>query len=374
MAVGIDLTSLTSLLSALNGLNETQKYNISNAIFLEQFQTQNIKLTHPTFGGVINGNKIPIIDASESYDGFPYFDGCVLPQCTVSADWSEFSWCIKEIGCEVIICFKDLLPKFQAFFNVYRKMNEGDLESAFVEFIVTLFQNKHLNAEFRTAYLGVAGAEVDVSDTETPEMVPQPEIDGCDGFVTQMVAIADNDATHKVTITQNAQATVALQTLTGQQIYDYLADIYYKAATQPWFDASKMVWRLNRSIAMTLSAFFNTQKDLSQYNCDCIDVDAVTRARQFTWDNMMVFGIPVEALPFEDAMKTQPYYYDGTKFTQFKNIIILARKDVMLLGYEDDESLHQFNLGWDERKREMFVQGSSLFGAGVSAPYFVIGY
>src|SRR5690554_2672554 len=189
MAVGIDLTELTSLLSALNGLNETQKYNISNAIFLEQFQTQNIKLTHQTFGGVIDGNKIPIIDASEGFNGFEYFDGCVLPQRTVSADWSEFSRCIKEIGCEVIICFKDLLPKFQAFFNVYRKMNEGDLESAFVEFIVTMFQNKHLNAEFRTAYLGVAGAEVDVSDGQEPEMVPQPEIDGCDGFVTQMVAI-----------------------------------------------------------------------------------------------------------------------------------------------------------------------------------------
>lgn len=376
MAVGIDLTSLNSLLAQLNGLNESQKFNISNAIFLEQFATRNIKNDHPTFGQVINGNKIPILDSAADYTGFEYFDGCVLPSCQIASDWSEFKWCIKEIGCEIVICLKDLLPKFQAFFNVYRKMNDGDISDAFVQFIVEEFQKKHLNAEFRTAYLGVEGATVTITPAEgEPYDDPQPEIDGCDGFVTQMVAIADNDSTHKVSITENAGANVAAQTITdGEDIYNYLVAMYNKAATQPWFDPTKMVWRLNRSLAMTLAAWLNSKADLSGINCDCIDPSKVTGPRGFTWDNLTMLGIPVEAYDFEGAMKTQPYYYNGTKYTQFKNIIILARKDVMLLGYEDDESLHQFNVGWDERKREIFIQGSSLFGAAVSVPYFVIGY
>lgn len=371
MAVGIDLTELSSLLAALNGLNESQKFNISSTIFLEQFETKNIKTSHPTFGQVINGNKIPILDAGADYNGFEYFDGCALPACTVSADWSEFKWCIKEIGCEVTVCLKDLLPKFQAFWNVYRKMNDGDIESAFVQFIIELFQNKHLNAEFRVAYFGVKGATVTVGEDD----VPQPEIDGCDGFITQMVAVAGVDATHKVSISQNAGANVAAQTITdGQDIYNYLVTIYNKAATQPWFDPTKMVWRLNRSLAMTLAAWLNTKNDLNGINCDCIDPSKVTGPRGFTWDNLTLLGVPVEAYDFEGVMKAQPYYYNGTKYTQYKNIIILARKDAMLLGYEDDESLHQFNVGYDERKREIFIQGASLFGAAVSVPYFVIGY
>ena len=365
MAVGIDLTELEALMAQLNGLEEHEKYTISNAIFLESFSEQNIKNNFPTFGGVINGNKIPVIDMDSGYNGFVYVDGCKLPTCEVSAEWSEFQWCIKEIGCEVVICIKDLLPKFQVFWNTYRKLNEGDIASAFVQFIVELFQQKHLRAEIRTSFFGVEGAEVDD--------VPQEEINGCDGWIAQMQAIASTNPDLSVEITENAEATIADQTITnGEDVYNYLKEMYTKASQQPWFDPSRMKFILNRSLAMTLTAYLNQLSDLNGIGCDCIDPEKVKNPRVFTYDNISFWGIPLEVYNFEDYMRAQPYYFDGTRFTQFKNIIILARQDALLLGYEDEDSLSQFRIGYDEREREIYMQGSSLFGPAVSVPYFIL--
>ena len=365
-----NLTELGNLLDALNGLNESEKYELSQAIFLETFKTRNMKELHPTMGEVHNGNKVPIIDMDGGYDSFAYVAGCQLPSCNISNNWSEFQWCIAEIGCEVTICLKDLAPKFLAFFKLYRKMNDGDIQSAFVQFIVELFQDRHLKAEFRVAYLGDTAAVTDPGTDEVPDTL----FNGCNGFVTQMSALSTSDSSLRVAITENQGANLAAQTITdGQDLYDYLVAIYNKAAVKPWFDPSKMVWRLNRSLANVMVGWLNSKSDLAGINCACIDPSKVVGARGFTVENLTVLGVPVEVFEFEEAMKASPYYWDGSKFLKYKNIIILARKDVMLLGYEDDESLSQFEVGYDNRKREIYIQGSSLFGAAVSAPYFILG-
>jgi len=372
-----DMTDLGVLLDALNGLNESEKYNISQAIFLQSFKTVNIKENHPTMGEVHKGNKIPIINMDGGYGNFPSFDGCALPSCDIANDWSEFSWCLTEIGCEVTICMKDLAPKFLAFWNNYRKMNEGDIASAFVQFVVEIFQDAHLKAEARVAYFGDTNAQINTTpEGEEPTLVDDPLFNGCDGFVTQMDALSTANADLLVTVTENAGANVTAQTITdGQDIYDYLLAMYNKAVIQPWFDPSKLVFRINRSLANVLVAWLNTQSTLQGINCACIDVDKAIGPRGFTVDNLLVFGVPVEVYDFEEMMKAggnSNYYFDGTKFTKYKNVMILAEKDSMLLGYETTDSLSQFNVGWDERKREIFIQGSSMFGAGISTPHFVI--
>ena len=369
--MAVDLTELESLLDGLNGLNESDKFKMSEALFLEAFKTQNIKNNHPALGEVRHGQKMPILGMEGGYDSFAFTDGCALPSCDISADWSEFQWCIGEIGCEVTICFKDLAPKFLAFFNVWRKMNEGDIQNAFIQFVSELFQDRHLKAEFRVAYLGDTDATVTVGE-ETDE--PDPLFNGCDGFIKQMDAIATADESLKVNITENEAATLAEQTITdGDDLYAYLTEIYNKSAVKPWFNPSQMVWRMNRSLANVLVGWLNSKSDLNGINCACIDPSKVVGSRGFTIDNLAVFGIRVEAYDFEEAMKTSAYYWDGTAFTKYKNIIILAREDAMILGYETTDSLNHFNIGYDVRKREIFMQGSSMFGAGVPVPYFVIG-
>ena len=358
--MALDQTSLAAILDALNGLEESEKMKLSEAIFLEAFKAENIKNTHTTLGGIHSGNKVPVLGDEDGFDGFPFVDGCALPDCSIANDWSTMKWELGEIGCELTLCLKDLLPKFQAFYNVYRKMNEGDINSAFVQFIAERFQTKHLKAELRVAYF----ADVDATDTK---------LNGYDGFVSQMDAISTANPDLRVDITENAQTTLAGQTIAdGQAVYDYMKELYNQIAGKAWFNPEKMVWRMNRSLVNKLVALLNTKSDLSGISCGCIDPEKAAGARIFSYDNLTLFGIPVEPKPFEQAMKSSAFYWDGSKFTKYKNIIILARRDAMVLGYETEEALSQFNIGYDKRKREVWMQGSSLFGAAVPVPYFGI--
>ena len=370
--MALDLTNLGTLLDGLNSLPAAEKFKMSEALFLEAFKTQNIKDTHVSLGEVRQGNKMPIIGMEGGYDSFAFVDGCALPDCSISNDWSSFTWCIAEIGCELTICMKTIAPKFLAFWNVYRKMNEGDIQTAFVQFVSEIFQDSHLKAEFRVAYLGDTDATVTVGGEEGDD--PDPLFDGCDGFVKQMDALSTTDSSLRVTISENQGGTLSAQTITdGEDVYDYLLEMYNKAAIKGWFNPSDMVFRINRSVANVLVGWLNTKADLAGINCACIDPSKVVGPRGFTIDNLTVFGIPVEVYEFEEAMKTSAYYWDGTKFTKYKNIFILARRDAMLLGYETTDSLSQFDIGYDKRKREIYMQGSSMFGAGVPVPYFILG-
>lgn len=354
-----DPTELNVILADLNGLTEAEKMNIGNLIFTQTFATKNIKDTHPTLSEVRSGSKIPILLESEDYGGFPFTEGnCTLPACTITDNWSTYTWSLGQIGCELTICMENFTNDFLAFFNTWKKMNEGDIESAVVQFIIERFQTRHLKAEIRVAYFG---------DTSSSD----PLIDGIDGFFAQMEAIVPAD--QHVVITQNAEATAAGQTLTGQELYDYMVAMYDIAVTMPWFDPTNMVWRLDRSLAMLLAGFLNTKSDQSIYNCSCIDPAKVTNARVYQWDNLAFQGIPIEALPFLDAMKAIAEIYDSTDGTFVnRNRIILTRRENMIIGYEIEDTLRRFKVGYDEREDEIYVKGASLFGVGVPQDTFIL--
>lgn len=356
-----DATNLDAVLSGLNGLTAAQKMNIANLIFTETFAVPNIKDTHPTLSEVRSGSKIPILEASDDFDGFPFTEGdCTLPACTISDNWSTYTWTLGEIGCEVVICMKTFSNDFKVFFNTWSKNNEGDIESALVQFIIERFQSRHLKAEVRVAYFGDTGS----ADTL---------INGFDGFFVQMEAKAT--AENKVVITQNAEATAALQTITnGEDIYNYLVAMYNLASQKPWFLPESMVWRLDRSLVQTLVGWLNQQADLKGISCDCIDPERVVNARVFTADNLSIFGIPVEPMPFLAAMRAIAEIYDDLDGTYVnRNRIILSRRENMILGYEIEDTVQAFKVGWDDRKNEIFIQGSSLFGAGVPQDSFILG-
>jgi hypothetical protein len=358
-----DSTNLDTLLGDLNGLTAAQKMNIANLIFTQTFAIPNIKDTHPTLSEVRSGSKIPILEATDDYDGFPFFEGnCTLPACSINDNWSAYTWTLGEIGCEVTICMRTFSNDFKVFFDTWAKNNEGDIESALVQFIIERFQSRHLKAEVRVAYFGDSASE----DTL---------INGFDGFFVQMEAQA-TEGENLVVITQNAGATAAEQTITsGEAIYDYLQSMYTLAAAKPWFEPTNMVWRLDRSLVQTLVGWLNTQADLKGISCDCIDPASVVNARVYTADNLTVFGIPVEPMPFLTAMRAIAEIYDETDGTYVnRNRIVLSRRENMILGYEIEDTVQSFKVGWDDRKNEIYIQGSSLFGAGVPQNHFVLGY
>lgn len=356
-----DPAALVAILGDLNGLTAAEKMNIANLIFTETFSAKNIKDTHPTISQVRSGSKVPILLETDDYGGFPFTEGnCTLPACDITDNWSTYTWNLGQIGCEVVICMENFTNDFLAFFNTWKKMNGDDINSAVVQFIIERFQSRHLKAEIRVAYF---------ADSSSSDAL----INGFDGFFAQMQAIATANG-QIVEITENDEATAAGQTITdGQVVYDYLTAMYNQAATKPWFNPANMVWRMDRSLAMLLAGFLNTKSDLSQYNCDCIDIDKVTRARVFSWDNISVFGIPIEPLPLLDAMKpVAELYNDGDGTYVDRNRIILTRRENMIIGYEIEDTLKRFKVGYDEREDEIYIKGASLFGVGVPQDAFIL--
>lgn len=354
-------TSLQTILEGLNGLTAAEKMNIANLIFIETFKEKSIKETHPYFSGVRAGSKVPILEGQDDFDGFPFTPGnCNLPSCTISDNFSTYTWQMEEIGCELTICLEQFTTAFKAFFNTWEKKNETDLEEAIIQFIVERFQTRHLKAEIRVAYFGDTTATGDTL------------IEGFDGFFPQMQALAD--ATNTVDVTENAAITVNGQTISnGETVYNYLKAMYEKAAVLPWFDPAKMVYRLDRTLVNVLVGWLNSKQDLKGISCDCIDPMKVTGARVFSADNLTIFGIPVEPMPFLAAMRSTETYFDSaTGLYTDKNRFILARKDNMLLGYETEETFNRFKLLYDERHDEIVVQGSSRFAPGVPTNSFIL--
>lgn len=353
-------SNLPEILSDLQGLTQAEKMNIANLIYTKTFSVKNIKDTHPTLSQVRSGSKIPILMESDDYGAFPFTEGnCTLPSCTINDTFSTYTWELGQIGCEITICMENFDQEFMIFFNTWKKMNDGDLYSAVVEFIVERFQQRHLKAEVRVAYFGDKSSSDDL-------------INGFDGAFVQMEAIGDDE--NFVAISENAASTVQGQTISsGDRVYELLEEMYNKAVVQPWFDPTKMVWRLDRGLAMLLAGWLNGLRDKSAYNCDCIDPSKVTQARVYQWDNISVFGIPVEPMPFLDAMKAIPELYNPTTglFVD-KNRIILQRRENTIIGYEIEDTLKRFKLGYDERKNEIYIQGASLFGVGVPEKAFIL--
>lgn len=355
-----DTSGLNEILADLNGLTEAEKMNIANLIFTQTFSVKNIKDTHPTLSEVRSGSKIPILLETEDYGGFPFTEGnCTLPACTITDNWSTYTWLLGQIGCEITICMENFTNDFLIFFNTWKKMNDGDIESAVVQFIIERFQTRHLKAEIRVAYFG---------DTSSSD----PLINGINGFFAQMEAMVPAD--QHVVITQNASGTAAGQTITdGQVLYDYLTQMYNIAVTKPWFDPSKMVWRMDRSLAMIFAGWLNTKTDQSPYNCECIDPAKVTNPRVYQWDNLAFQGIKIEPLPFLDAMRAIDEIYDETDGTYVnRNRIILTRVENMIIGYEIEDTVKRFKVGYDEREDEIYIKGASLFGVGVPQDTFIL--
>lgn len=352
--------NLDTILAGLNGLTEAERMNIGNLIFTETFSAKNIKDTHPTISQVRSGSKIPILLETEDYGGFPFTEGdCTLPACNISSNWSSFTWNLGQIGCEITICMEDFTNDFLAFFNTWKKMNSDDINSAVVQFIIERFQARHLKAEIRVAYF----ADSDSTD---------PLINGYDGFFVQMEARATAD--NLVSISENATSEIITD---GETIYDYLKEMYAQASTQPWFKPENMVWRLDRQDVQVLVGWLNTLTNFEGVNCDCINPQAVTQARIFTVDNLRIFGIPVEAMPFRDAMRSIDELYNdddtpGTFVYVNPNRYILTRRENMILGYEVEETLKRFKVGYDERQDEIYIKGASLFGVGVPQETFIL--
>lgn len=360
--------NLQTLLDEINGLTQAEKFKLSEMIIKESHKIINILETHPHFMNLRSGNKIPILDATDDYSGFQTVTGsCELPSCDMNTPFSVYEWHLGAIGCKVEICLEELSNDFLSFWEMWIKRNEDDINSAWAQFLLERFQVKLLNAIFRVAYFGDKSASANSS------------INATDGFIKQLQAVAyANPDANLVVIAKNEGATPDAQTFKTSDfdtIYQIFADMYVKFINLPGHDLSNAVWRLDRQLAGVFVAALNLKGDLSPYNCSCTDPSKVTQARNFTADNLSIFGIPVEIYDFTKAMMAagQPWYNSATNLFDNKNIVILTNRNTMLFGYELDVTLNKTDLIWNPFNKKLIYDGYAKFGAGVPTDNFVLG-
>lgn len=344
MALGDQIEALAE------GLNEIENIKFRNAILMENYAGINLRDNRRTLTNQRNGSKIPIILQEDDFGGFPTVSGCALPACDWDIPVSSFTWSIGEIGCEMEICLKNFTESFRAFWDTYLRMNEGDLNSAFVRYLVTLFQRKQRNAMFRNYYFGDTTAELSEGNPDTL-------INANDGVIKQYLAHGVN----RVEIANNTEVETD-----GEVILGWLKELYESVAYKPWFNPADMKWEMNRELVNALVGYLNTENDFKGVSCECIDPNGVTQSRVFRVEGLRIYGIKVVPLPFTQAINAIDSYDGGT------NIVILTREENDVLGFETEDALENFRIGYDERAREIWMQGSSMFGAGIPTDAFAI--
>lgn len=366
MATGYSQAELTALINDLTGLEGQAKYKISEVMFLNSFKERDVKEDFVMIEQVRNGDRQPIFLRQDDWGSFETLDqgSCKLPTCEIADEWAEFRWKVGKIGCELVICMESFTDDFNRFFNTWVKNNEDDVNSAIVQFIAERFQAKHVKAEARVYFFG--------DSTEKTNKL----ISATDGVITQAIARATADANLRVTIAENSALTPEGQQLTGEQIYNYLAQAYAQMSVTEDFDPSNSSFLIDRQNANALVGWLNSLADLKGVSCDCIDPEKVTKSRVFTWDNVSLFGIPLKVYNFQAMMKAsgEPYYDIATGLYTHKNVFMLVRNENILLGYELDETLHSFDVFYDKRPNEIVIKGQSKLAPALPSDAFIVGY
>lgn len=185
--------------------------------------------------------------------------------CPPAADgtipWSEKFWAPADIDIRLVQCWKDLLPSFQAW-GLKNSIAKKDLGGTdYWNFVSDRISDAWLEAIYRIAWLSdtteddIAGLG-NITDGVAPEYYTMT-----DGLSKQFIALP---AAQRVTITENAGASYALQVLGTDAGLAILEGLKYDAADFRLRDAKNQVIICTQSIADNYASTLRSQgNDLS---------------------------------------------------------------------------------------------------------------
>lgn len=330
----------TTIRDVVDGLTPAANANISEAIFQSTFGVSSFANAHTVMTGVRDGGVIPIVLAGNYYGSMPVGNekSCSLNSCDTEINYSDKVWGLAEYNCRSEICFRNVDEDFLVFWNGYRQRLDDPLQApdmaAIIAFITDEIEKKVQGTMWRVGYLG---------DTESLSNL----ISGNDGFFVQ--AEAGNGV--KINIDEAEP--------TAEEIYEYLTQAYESLADKVWGAETDLVWKMTWAMANKFVTFLNTAADLSLYNCDCINPDALVAGRRFSVEGLRIFGIPVEVhreIDLSMAAISQTNKYQA----------LLIRKSNLLVGTNTTEKMDGFEIFFDRKERKVYID--SIVYLGVSIP------
>lgn len=329
----------TTIRQMVTDLVTADKTRIDNAIFQSTFGISDFVRYHTLVTGVRDGSLVPIVLAGNDFGSMPGGDekACTFNTCDVDINYSTKKWDLGYYDCRIPICMSNFDEDFLIFWNMYRTKMENPLEvpdaQALLDFIISKVENRIKGTQWRVGYLGDAASA-------------NALINKNNGYFVQAEAGT------------GTKINLAVADPTPEQIYQALQDAYNAAAGKIWFSETDVVWKMTYAMAAKFVAFLNTKADLSMYNCDCINPDALVSGRRFTIEGLRIFGIPVEVhreIDLSMAAVTQTNVFQA----------LLIRKSNLLIGTNTTDKLDKFRIFYVEKDDMIYIDSAVYMGVSI---------
>lgn len=350
--------------TAVDSLTAAELAKIENMIVEKVFAKSDLAKINQIVTGVRNGSVLPILRNVPEPDSFPFVDAaaCDITDCDVTNVFSEHTWETGLVECRIGICMKTFDEDFLVFFNAFKATQAGgadiNISSVMFKFITDKFIDNLELASWRATYF---------ADKATN---PNIYYDKIDGIFVQLAA-GSGDI---VDLTQNAGVTFLLQAITGEEVYDYLTTMYQLAGQKPWFDPTKMEFRVTRSMASQLVTYLNTT-NIEKNNCTCIDPKTAVASPIFVLEGLRIYGVPIITITEWDDIINYSTTLNGGGGANSRvdpHRAILSTKENLLIGTTEKKALNSFDIWYSKDAKKVYLEGSSYLGGGVPLDDYVL--
>lgn len=344
MALGTFANKIKAVVTDMTSADQT---NINSAIFLDVFGVNDFAGQH-TFVPARHGSLIPIVSDDTDYNAFSTTDGrsCAMTSETFTEQYDSKKWELTEVGGRYPICLKTLEEDFLVFWNMRKVVLEDPTQEPEYQDYLDFLTNKavrNLKASmWRVGWLGDKSA------------TGNAKINGINGFLAQ----AQAGGGVKQTITS------AGATPNGLEIYEGLRTAYETASVLPWFDESKVVFKMTKLMAQTLVNYLNKLSDTSEFDVAVILPSEVIKSRKYSVEGLYIFGIKVEA--HNEIDQSMNVVAGSNKFQA-----VLAKKSNLLVGSPSMDKLEQFEMFFDRKDNQIYVDVAGYFGVAIATDEYV---
>lgn len=352
-----EFPGLDAVLDAANTISKARTANFANVVFQEFLETSDFTREHSITTGVEANDMVPIMEKTKQWGFLKKTDttqGCNYNECSISDTATNVFWNPSRYDCEITICLTDpaFTRDFRAFWNINCAKYDNDVDNVLIAYIVERAKEHQNESMWRIAYF-------DYKTNATAGYA------GIDGLFVQWLAIATvGNTAQRVVISENAEATFALQLALGADAArDYLKAMYDKMLLNFPHMLTKpgLKFELTRELAVNYLHWLQENKEV---NC-CFNMNHDgTTSSGYSLANLNYLGIPIiirnewsEIIKFLvaplDVAYDKPHRavltYDGNK----------------AIGTCDENHLKGFKVIFDEVKETVIIRVKTTVDAKV---------
>ena len=344
MAFGNFATKIKAVVTDLTSADMT---NINSAIFVDTFGVSSFADAH-TFVPARHGSLLPLINDDTDFNAFNTSTGrtCAMTSETLTEKYDSKKWELTEVGGRYGICLKTLEEDFLVFWNTHKIVKEDPTSepewSDYIEFLTNKAKRNLSAAHWRVGYLG------------DKSVTANAKINGLNGFFTQ----ASAGGGIKQTIEFAGVAP------TGLEIYNGLKSAYETASETAWFSEDKVVIKMTKKMAQTLVNYLNNLSDTSEYDVAVILPAEAVKSRKYSVNGLHIFGVKVEA--HQEIDLSMDVVANSNKYQA-----VIAKKSNLLVGSPEVDKLEQFDMFYDQKDGQIYVDVLGYFGVAIATDEYV---